>query len=173
MRKFMKAVAIVATFVLGAVALGACEFPDQASEEPTLESVSIGNCYYNGPDLGRDVTVEIKNNMPVTSDPDVGSMIMTVSDDGYGNQVATWDDWSDEDGDLYYNSETDYNVIEPGQTGTLTYFLTTTTPPPYVGGGFAMWFFVDADGDGVNESDSIFADDVIGRSFIDVGDWSC
>ena len=152
-KKFM----VAAVAGIASLALVACESPSQQSEWPTIESVSWGDCYVDASDpqnpiAGRDVTVEIKNNMPTNVDPDVGSMVVSESEGGPTSPIVpalAWDDFSDEDGSLYFVDESDYNVVEPQQTATATFFHDVPETQFFL--TFAAWFFEDVDSDGTNE----------------------
>lgn len=154
--------------------LTACEFPDTSGEQPTLSVETGDDCVvdttdpYN-PKAGYEVTVELTNNMP-TSDPDIGAFIPSDTTDAQGNDVGVvWTDYTDEDGPLFYTDSSNYNVVEPGQTATITYLDNppSTTSPPYWGGTYAMWFFTDEDSDEIIEAD-VFDDDVFTASWITV-----
>ena len=159
-------------------ALGACEFPDATGEYPTLDTIDYGSCYVDASDpynpvAGRDVTIEIKNNMPDQNDPDLGAMVVSDATDFQGNDLGlAWTDWSDEDGALFYTDSSTYNVVEPGQTASVTFFQSFPDSPAAPGDIFALWFFTDEDADSAYETD-IFGDDVNTQGWSSISDLSC
>lgn len=167
---------IAALFAFGVLA--ACESPTQQSEYPVIESISWGDCYVDTSDpydpiAGRDITVEIKNNMPLGSDPDIGSMVVAESQGGPSSPITPalpWDAWSDEDGQNYYVDGNDYNVVEPQQTATVTFFHEVPETQFFL--TFAIWFLDDRDGDGTIEA-GILGDDATTQGWAWVGDSSC